>query len=339
MILRIGLKTLVLFVMFNLLFVLIAPAQTWGAISLYNRVFPGRPRLPWGENPAAYNLSLNNLDAMFAAHEIGAAPKPADEYRVILIGDSSTWGFLLRPEETLSAQLNALQLTAKDGRRVRVYNLGYPDFSLTKDTMIMARAMHYQPDLVIWLLTLRSFPISTQQHPLVVANTTPPNGLSANLWAQRRAVADLLRLQAYGVLWAATGIDQIYPEQYERWQNDLEADDGFQGLKPDSFKSTDLAFDQLAHAKTIVGNVPLLIVNEPMAIADGKNSDIRYNFFYPRWAYDRYRTLMVEQTQQNQLRYLDLWNAIPSQEFTNSAVHLTPRGSQMLAEVMRGAIQ
>ena len=33
---------------------------------------------------------------------------------------------------------------------------------------------------------------------------------------------------------------------------------------------------------------------EPMLISAGKNSDIRYNFFYPRWAYDEYRRQMAE---------------------------------------------
>ena len=70
---------------------------------------PGRPRLPWGENPQrAYNLTLNNLDAMFASHEI-TQPKQKDEFRVVLIGDSSTWGFLLKPEDTLAAQLQRAQ--------------------------------------------------------------------------------------------------------------------------------------------------------------------------------------------------------------------------------------
>ncbi len=335
MIRRICLKTLVLFVVFNVLFAFIAPQSWLGRASLYNLVFPGRPRLPWGENPdRAYNLTLNNLDAMFAAHEIAASPKPADEFRVVLIGDSSTWGFLLRPEETLSAQLNAMQLKAKDSRRVRVYNLGYPDFSLSKDTLIMQRAMGYQPDLVVWLVTLRSFPISTQMHPLVQANQTDPAPTDRWFWSQRRNLADLLRLQLYGVPWATTGIDQVYSADYVRWQNDLDPDDTFQTLKPPTLNRADLALDVIGQAKQIAGTTPLLIVNEPMAIATGKNSDIRYNFFYPRWAYDQYRVLMTEQAQQKNWRYVDLWNAIPAAEFTNSAVHLTPAGSRMLAELL-----
>ena len=67
---------------------------------------------------------------MFASHLIAAGPKPEDEYRVIVIGDSSVWGTLLRPEESLAGQLDAAGLTTCDGKQVRVYNLGYPTISL-----------------------------------------------------------------------------------------------------------------------------------------------------------------------------------------------------------------
>ncbi len=87
-------------------------------------------------------------------HIIAAGPKPADEYRVLVIGDSSTWGILLRPEQTLAGQLEKAGLTLC-GKTVRVYNLGYPTISLTKDLMVLDYAMRYQPDLIIWPMTLQ----------------------------------------------------------------------------------------------------------------------------------------------------------------------------------------
>ena len=69
-------------------------------------------------NPeSSYNLSLYNLEAMFASHEIAGQPKPADEFRVILIGDSATWGFFLAHEETLAAQLNRLDISAPNDEK------------------------------------------------------------------------------------------------------------------------------------------------------------------------------------------------------------------------------
>ncbi len=68
------LKGLALFLLLDLALAAVNPAGL-GRISLYNPVFPGRQRFPFGEDPAqSYNLSLFNLDAMFAsAHHRGRA--------------------------------------------------------------------------------------------------------------------------------------------------------------------------------------------------------------------------------------------------------------------------
>ncbi len=72
-------------------------------------------------------------------------------------------------------------------------------------------------------------------------------------------------------------------------------------------------------------------------MSSGKNSDLRYNFFYPRWAYDQYRALLGEQAQAAGWHYLDLWNLVPETEFTNSAIHLTPAGEVHPGPGRRGA--
>jgi hypothetical protein len=348
------LKATILFVLFNLAFIFLEHIPI-GKFSLYNSIFPGRERFPFGETRDSYNLSLFNLDAMFASHVLAGAEKASDEYRVLLIGDSSIWGTLLTPEQTLAGQINEKSFNAC-GRAVRAYNLGYPTISLTKDLMILDRARQYQPDMVIWLTTLEAFPKDKQLMSPIVANNAEhvrelitayqlradpndPDLVNPSKWdqtfvSQRRAVADLLRLQIYGTLWASTGIDQVYPENYERAQTDLEASDDFHGLT--SLRDA-LALDVLDAGMSIAPNT--ILVNEPMLISDGLNGDIRYNFFYPRWAYDEYRHLLAEQAAARDWHYLDLWNLIPSAEFTNSAIHLTLRGEAMLANEIAEAIQ
>ncbi len=347
-------KTLALFLLANLAFAASHPLAGLGQISLYNHLFPGRLRLPYGDNPErSYNLSLYNLEAMFASHELSAGPKPQNEYRVILIGDSSTWGFLLENTSTLSGYLNAAGLTLPDGRSVRAYNLGYPVMSLAKDLLILTYAMRYQPDLIVWPLTLESFPYDKQLYPPLLQNNPGPVQalieryqlrLNLNdpalarrtfwqrtLFGERRQLADLLRLQLYGVLWAATGIDQEIPATYTPRMEDLPADETFHNLTPPHIAEADLAFNVLQAGVQITGKVPLLLVNEPMFVSQGENSDIRYNFYYPRWAYDDYRQLMANKSVQNGWYYMDLWNLVQANEFTNSAVHLTPTGSRQFA--------
>ncbi len=341
---RILLKALALFVAFNVLWALVNPLPMLNRVSLYNTLWRGRERFSYSDDPAqTYSVSLTQLDAMFATHEISAAPKPADEFRVVLIGDSSTWGFLLTPRDTLAGQLNALQLRAKDGRRMRVFNLGYPDFSLAKDVLILQRAKRYQPDLIVWLITPRSLAGDGLAHPIVQANADEWNATQPQmpftktqtlwertLWAQRRDLADLARNQLYGAMWSATGIDQQYPTDYERAQLDLARDENFFDVaRPLTERS--LPFELIDAGVRAAGDTPLLVVHEPMLISNGANSDVRYNFFYPRWLVDDFRAIMDARAQRG-LRYLDLWNLASTDEFTNSAVHLSPQGSRRLAE-------
>src|SRR5512136_1635719 len=112
------------------LFAALNPIEALGRVSLYNAVLPGRERLPYGEDSArSYNLSTYNIPAMFASHVV-ARPKASDEFRVIVIGDSGTWGWLLDNGETLAGQINAQNLKTADGKHVVAYNLGYPVLAL-----------------------------------------------------------------------------------------------------------------------------------------------------------------------------------------------------------------
>lgn len=353
-------KTILLLIAINLAFSVFPSLDGLGRISAYNILFPGRERFPFGEDPQrSYNLSLYNLEAMFASHILDGVNKPEDEYRVLLIGDSSVWGTLLHPDQTLAGQLNALNLSVC-GKQVVTYNLGYPTISLLKDLMILDAAMHYQPDLIIWPLTLEAFLRSKQMNSPIVANNSirvrnliarydikldpnSPELVDSSFWqrtvfGRRRELADLVRLQIYGVLWAATGIDQVYPADYAPAARDLEAKLDYHGWQPAELPADELAFDLLENGIRIAEDTSILFVNEPMLISRGKNSDIRYNFFYPRWAYDEYRSRLIALAQQNNWQLLDLWNLLPESEFTNSAIHLTPAGQAVMAQRVGEAI-
>jgi hypothetical protein len=349
--LRVVLKGLALFLLVNLLLGL---GRNWnfGSLSLYNHTFPGRPRFPFGETPqAAYAFSLSDLDAMFASHEVSGT-KPKDEYRVMIIGDSSVWGTLLRPEETLAGRLNQEHLFAPDGRKVRFYNLGYPTISLTKDLLILAQARRDQPDLVIWLTTLEAFAKDNQLSVPLVQNNPQrslellkryplnldagqlklPSFWESTLIGRRKELADLMRLQLYGVMWSATGVDQVYPSDYAPAEVDLEASTSFHGVSDWGDHIQDyLDFEPIEAAVSLLGKTPLLLVNEPILISAGKNSAVRYNYYYPRWAYDRYLTELEAFTQSRQIEYLNAWNIIQADEFTNSAIHINQTGEAQLA--------
>lgn len=352
---RVILKACVLFGLINILFIVLQPMDAIGRLSIYNLLVRGRERLPYGANPSeAYTLTMNSLPAMFATHEINR-PKAHDEFRVVLVGDSATWGFLLASDETLARQVTDMHYQLPDGRRVVAYNIGHPVLSVTKDLLLLDEAMAYQPDMVVWLVTLQSFakdrqlgaPI-VQNNPSRVRHLITHYGLAINpddpqlqsvtLWdmtliGQRRALADWLRIQLYGVMWQTTGIDHRAP--YTPRTNDFDADLTWEHYTvPIPFEAQDLAFDVIHAGHVRVGDMPLIVVNEPIFIATGRNSDLRYNSFYPRWAYDSYRNLLAELAQTHEWQYCDLWDVMPADSFTDSPLHMTAEATQALSQIL-----
>lgn len=357
--LRVLIKGVSLFLIINFLVILLP--EGIGGLSLYNWVFEGRQRLPFGEDSEhSYNLSLYDLDAMFASHEINATSKEDDDFRVLIVGDSSVWGTLLTPEETLAGWLNESDFSHCEGFNFKFFNLGYPTISLTKDLLFMEYALQYEPDLIIWLVTLDAFPKEKQLSSPIVANnservkrliekynlpleSSDPELKEESLWdntllGRRRSLADLIRLQIFGILWSATGIDQTYPEDYLRAQTDLSADILYQGSEGPTLDEQYLSFEVLTAGMDLAEEIPVLLVNEPILISKGENSDVRYNFLYPIWAYDSWRQMMSEKAKMEKWNYLDLWDLVPADEFTNSAIHLTPVGEELLAHQIGQAV-
>ncbi|MGD8814293.1 MAG: hypothetical protein PVI78_07425 [Anaerolineales bacterium] len=354
-------KALLLFVVFNLIFMSVDIVPWLGEISAYNVLFPGRVRLPYGEVPErAFNLSPFSIEAMFASHELSAGTKPEGEYRVLVIGDSSVWGFLLRPEDTLTGKLSAGDYITQDGRRVRAYNLGYPTTSLLKDVMLLDEAMRYEPDLVLWLVTLEAMPVIKQfasallQHNPDRArdlidrydldldpqdeNLVDLEWWQRTIWGRRRDLADWVRLQLYGVVWAAAELDQDYPEDYPLRKSDLEADESFMQYLPPQDMDQILALDVLYAGLSVARDLPIIFVNQPIFISDGENSDIRYNFNYPRWVYDDYLIWFNQQCVESEWACVDVWDLVDPAEFTNTAFHMSPMGTAQLASQLGDAI-
>ena len=351
--LRLAAKTVLLVLVLNLAGVPLNPVATLGRWSVYNSVFPGRLRFPYADDSArSYSVSVMDLEALFHSHDVAGPGRKAGELRVLVIGDSSVWGFRLGPRETLAAHLDRLGLES-NGRPLSFYNLGYPTMSLAKDLLLLEGSLEYRPDLIVWLVTLESFPSEVQSaSPLVSVNRGMtatvlrgagidpsrylPPGAGTRWWAdtivgRRRDLADWFRLQLFGVMWAASGIDYDAEATYPPRADDLDLDPHFHGYGPGEVDESDLAWDVLGAGIRAAGPTPVLIVNEPMFVSRGANSDARYNSFYPRWVYDAYRMWLRARCQASSWTCLDLWDALPADVFTDSAVHYNPAGAETLA--------
>jgi len=352
---RVLAKALIMFSIINLAFALLNPPVD--RFSIYNWLIPGRLRFFVGNRRASI-IYIGNFEALFNSHVISGTPKAVDEYRVLILGDSQTWGATLTPSQTLTEELNKDGLMAC-GKHMKFYNLAFPYPSVVKDFLILNRSLRYRPDLIVWMLTTDSFFPSkaldflTARNPRITIDTLHqyhldrydsevldrydseitynPNFLESTLIGQSQYLSSLTLLQLCGPVWAATGSDYLV-SPYETLDVDMQLNLKFHGYQPPHLPSSAFAFDVLGETHKLIGNLPVLVVNEPIYMPPGKNSDVMYNAINPRWAYDRYRQLLQAFVIQNHWIYLDLYNLIPYQDFTNSELHLNPSGETNLAK-------
>ncbi len=120
------------FVVLEIVFRLLAPSQAPGTTY-------GRP-------------VARNADG-FRDHAF-AMPKPAGTYRILVLGDSFTWGVGLDVEETVPKLLEA-ELAGQAAGPVEVVNASQSGTNTVEQWMLLReRGMKYQPDLVLLLYNL-----------------------------------------------------------------------------------------------------------------------------------------------------------------------------------------
>ncbi|MBL8079179.1 MAG: hypothetical protein JNM55_14535 [Anaerolineales bacterium] len=349
-------KGLVLFALANVAFAYFNPPV--GKLSIYNWLIPGRERVPYEREVEYYDIShtvpiYEDMDAMYRS-TILSRPKGENEFRIFLIGDSSAWGFQLRPEETLVGQLNTLNLKTCDGKQIVVYNAAFPLPYVMKDLLIMDKVREYDPDMFLWTITLDGFrnrtiftdyfldPYSTRVRELVgeyqLANLDIDKLAAQTFWdrtmiGQRSRLKKMFLLQLHGLGWSATNLDYYY-QGYLPLSQDQSEDELFFGSSEGGLGLDNSLFDVLEAGYRLAGNLPVLAVNEPIFIASGENSDIRYNEFYPRWAYDEYQAYLENWMSANHHEYIDAWDFLPSSEFTDTPFHRSPAGETAFAEYL-----
>jgi hypothetical protein len=346
---RVLAKALILFLLINIIYALVNPSL--GGVSAYNHLIPGRVRFPFGSATDPYVVMVDDLDVMTASHIISAAKKP-DEYRVVLIGDSSVWGEKISAHDSISEQWNSLKMEC-NGRQIKFYNLGYPHPSVIKDLIVLDKAREYDPDLIVWFVTLNTL-MPRRLSPFIAANNEEaakvlntykipysredelalqtPSFLEKTLVGKRSELARSIKLQALGLLWMATNQDKRTSLAIPALPPDVDDDPRFRGLAPGANLGNKMVFNALEAGHDIAGSIPILIVNEPIYVASGQNSDIRYNDVYPRWAYDQYRQAMSAEAQKLQWNYLDLWNVVPAADFSDTSFHVSARGERDLIQ-------
>jgi hypothetical protein len=348
---RVLVKGIVLYVIFEAIFLYIDPSPAY--LNIYSIPALKWERFPFRAEPMHEYMALDVgiLDTLFASHVI-SEPKETDEFRVILLGDSATWGAPLPADGALSSQINALDLTCGD-RHVRAYNLAYPEPSALKDIVILDHALPYEPDLVIWSVTLLTLTTDlADEHPLFVTEEGEVHGITSQLAILKGkfpaqslkqdfvhgqiSIYRTLRFQSFFPIQLALG---TRTDEFPVMGTQLSDDLIFANLEPPVLEKNDVATEYVNHFLVLAGEIPVVVMNEPITVIEGvPNSDVRYNSYYPRWAYDGYREYMNSAAAQGGWHYLDYWNAFGSEYFADTPLHLTRAGNVHLAGMLAPTI-
>jgi hypothetical protein len=304
-----------------------------------------------------YSVAIEDVDLTFASHKI-SAPKESSEFRVVLLGDSSLWGEDLGAYEVISEQWNK-QKSQCGGKTIKAYNLGYPHPSVLKDLVILDKALEYQPDLIVWFVTLNTL-ISQRINPFLMANREraekilndydigfqqtkqfegSPTFYNRTLLGQRSELARKIRLEVLGIIWAATSEDTNRLNPGPPPDFGVSDDPRYRGMQPPQEIKDVLLLQALTAGHGIAGSIPVLIVNEPIFLVSEERSPVRYNAVYPRWAYDQYRQHIASHAQTAGWNYLDLWDAVPPEDFADARFHINVKGEQLLVRKINPVVQ
>lgn len=343
--LRIVVKALVLLAIFDIVFISLDLSDKLLTVSVFGSLVPYRNRL------VAFQEDVPNqllpLDVLLRAHEI-ARPKAADEFRVVLLGDSGILGAGDPDDGTVSALMTATGQTI-EGKHVRAYNLAFPVPSAIRDLLIGDASLTYQPDLIVWFVTLAGFRDDgldqlIEANPRLMTQLTAKfglNGMNArtyghaseawwqrSIFVQNSVLYRWLKLQTffavrqYSFKTIPAGIILQFPVPKEPA---IRADDPAFAPMPNPNWPVLPALTQLAR-------VPVLVVNEPILVMP--QAGVNYNLEIGRQVYDDYRTALNQYCEEHYLWCLDIWDSVPVSGYTDSTVHRTVAANGIITKLV-----
>jgi len=108
--------------------------------------YDGGRRLHLAPSPDAYWLGT-----ALRQHELCWRRGPADEERVLLLGNSAVFGHDLPADQTV-AELMSREL-ARRGVNAHVFNAAWVTSYQLKDALILNEALRYEPDAIVWTVS------------------------------------------------------------------------------------------------------------------------------------------------------------------------------------------
>jgi hypothetical protein len=321
---RVILKALILFIVFYVLLTSF-PDITY---PLFRRFMPKLDKFPfyvvYPKASAQHEFTLQNvfnINNLLYSHVISWEGKPANQYRIIFIGDSTVYFSKIYP------MITGIEC---DGKILRAYNLGYPGVSATKDLMILQEAMKYSPDLIVWSVTfsyadnneefLRANPDRFTQ----LVNTYQLSRAGYNSSQKGKTIfyqSDGVRNETYLILYYLI-LDPATGGQNSIFQTALN-DAITQVVVP---VHGDQLLSILQAFKEMTKGTPVLLINEP-----------RPSVIVNLTQYSQFRKDILYQSSKERIDFLDLWNLVPNQGFVDH-VHRNDEGEILFEKAVIPAI-
>jgi hypothetical protein len=327
---RVILKALVLFVGFNLLLTLFPNPSYF----VFRQLLPKLNKFPiyavYYDSQAKHGFGAQNvfdLNVLFNTHLISYEKKPANQYRIVFIGDSTV------RDGTIYLMVDQ---QGCGGKILHAYDLGYYGASATKDLMILQEAMNYSPDLIVWSVTDRT--LSNEPKDFATANFADlielthtyslsiPLDQSLNRSSSFFSGGDKIRLQTrlvlnYAILFPAIRNPQ---RMIQTATNDIKTNNSAdqETLPP----SGTYLFSALTAAPKIAGGIPFLLINQPRPSEVVAQAD-----------YMQYRQELLSLTSEQHWIFLDLWNLVPDEDFTDK-IHRDTEGETLYDKAAMPAI-
>ncbi len=139
-----------------------------------------------GPSPGLVRTGDSRRDAMQPAQ--WPCDKPADTFRVVMVGESSVQGYGLEPGQTLPDQLETL--LQQGGRRVEVINAGVAGYNSLQIRRMLPELWRLSPDLVIYYGGHNEF---TYYAVVEAALAARPSLRQAREWTEAFALTRLVR--------------------------------------------------------------------------------------------------------------------------------------------------
>ena len=140
-------------------------------IEILIRVMTATPAATWSDRPAFYFRDPANPSMQNYSYE---PVKPANKFRIAVIGDSFSFAPYMQFTDTFSAKLEGMLKLNKTERKAEVINYGVPAYSTSHEIGTTKRALSEGADLVLLQITLNDPEIKAHRPSGITENMNDP---------------------------------------------------------------------------------------------------------------------------------------------------------------------